>query len=342
MKNIVALFWAVTLCVNISVAQDSTETNNRIKSRADDHAPIGVMGDHVHSVGEWMVSYRYMDMSMKGNLQKSDGITDMEIYQSYMVSPQEMTMNMHMVGVMHAPASWVTLMLMGNYSMSIMNLKMMSGMEFTTQSSGVSDTKFGGMFKLLKKSNHQIHANVMLSIPTGGVHLTDDTPMMTNAHLAYPMQTGSGTWDPTIGLTYIGKRKSLSVGTQTLFTSRMMKNKHDYNLGQKLESTAWLAVSATQSLSFSARAKFKFNSKIDGADLNFSPMVMPLFNSDNSGVRILEGLLGVNYLVTKGSLRNLRLAFEISSPFIQNVHGIQMKKEWSGVVGVQYAFGYGH
>ena len=85
-----------------------------------------------------------------------------------------------------------------------------------------------------------------------------------------------------------------------------------------------------------------FNSKIDGRDLNFHPMMMPLFNSDNSGVRMLDGLLGVNYLVTKGSFRNLRLALEFSYPFIQNVHGIQMNKAWSGLAGIQYAFGYDH
>ena len=32
------------------------------------HAPIGVMGDHMHSKGEIMFSYRFMNMLMKGNL----------------------------------------------------------------------------------------------------------------------------------------------------------------------------------------------------------------------------------------------------------------------------------
>lgn len=33
----------------------------------DDHAPLGVMGDHVHNAGEFMVSYRFSRMSMEGN-----------------------------------------------------------------------------------------------------------------------------------------------------------------------------------------------------------------------------------------------------------------------------------
>ena len=32
--------------------------------RADSHAPIGVMGDHMHKKGKFMTSYRYMYMDM--------------------------------------------------------------------------------------------------------------------------------------------------------------------------------------------------------------------------------------------------------------------------------------
>ena len=35
-------------------------------SLPDDHAPIGVMGDHTHKAGKWMVPYHY-------GLMKSDG-----------------------------------------------------------------------------------------------------------------------------------------------------------------------------------------------------------------------------------------------------------------------------
>ncbi|MEM6624040.1 MAG: transporter, partial [Pseudomonadota bacterium] len=35
--------------------------------RADGHAPIGVMGDHLHRQDEFMFSYRFMNMSMEGS-----------------------------------------------------------------------------------------------------------------------------------------------------------------------------------------------------------------------------------------------------------------------------------
>ena len=43
--------------------------DNDLKIAApEDHAPIMVMGDHMHKAGEYMVSLRAMDMSMDGNL----------------------------------------------------------------------------------------------------------------------------------------------------------------------------------------------------------------------------------------------------------------------------------
>jgi hypothetical protein len=346
MKYIISLLGAALLCATSLPAQDSTqekiekkkETDDHIKSKADDHAPIGVMGEHIHAKGEWMVSYRYMAMNMEGNLTKSDDVSDMMIYENYMISPHKMNMQMHMLGVMHAPTNWVTLMLMGSYSKNSMDLKMMSGAEFTTKSRGISDTKFSGLFKITKNKSHKLHANLGVSIPTGSIHLTDDTPMMKNAHLAYPMQTGSGTWDPMVGVTYLGTGKVLSLGTQSKYIMRFMNNKHEYRLGNKFETTGWLVVKAAQSLSFSARLKFTQSNKIQGSDPRFNPMMMPLFNSGSSGVRILGGLLGVNYLVTKGSFKNFRLAAEVSHPLLQNVNGVQMNREWEGIVGVQYAF----
>ena len=45
------------------------------QSRPDAHAPIGVMGDHTHDKGEWMLSYRYMYMNMTGNRVGTDSVS---------------------------------------------------------------------------------------------------------------------------------------------------------------------------------------------------------------------------------------------------------------------------
>ncbi len=49
------------------------------QERAITHAPIGVMGDHYHGKGEWMVSVRQMGMWMAGNRNETTDLEDNEI-----------------------------------------------------------------------------------------------------------------------------------------------------------------------------------------------------------------------------------------------------------------------
>ena len=84
--------------VQFSNAQEKKWSANR----ADGHAPAGVMGDHTHHKGEWMVSYRYMYMDMQDNINSTSLITAAAIHDMYMVAPEKMRMQMHMIGLMHA------------------------------------------------------------------------------------------------------------------------------------------------------------------------------------------------------------------------------------------------
>ena len=70
MKSIYLLFLSALLSLS-SFAHNEPWT----ASRPDGHAPISVMGDHMHAMGEWMVSYRYMTMDMKGLLKGSNETT---------------------------------------------------------------------------------------------------------------------------------------------------------------------------------------------------------------------------------------------------------------------------
>ena len=61
-------------------------------ARPDGHAPISVMGDHMHSKGEWMVSYRYMTMDMEGLLQGSSDISSNSLLNINSVSYTHLTL----------------------------------------------------------------------------------------------------------------------------------------------------------------------------------------------------------------------------------------------------------
>lgn len=326
------------LCSVMSTAQENTWSS----SRPDGHAPISVMGDHYHKKGEFMLSYRYMPMWMKGNLSSSNDISNTDIFPNFMVAPQKMRMDMHMLGAMYAASDRLTIMVMGNYIKNAMDLQMMSGMTFSTESSGFGDISIGTLYKIFNKNKQSLHANVAISIPTGSIDQRDDTPMMANAQLAYPMQLGSGTWDPQIGATYLGQADTYSWGAQSLYKFRLGDNTENYSFGNKLDITTWFAYKLSKNVSVSASANYMTISSISGADADLNPMMMPLFNSANSGRNQFDLGLGMNYYVASGTFKNLRFGAEFKLPVSQSVTGIQMKNQGMAVFGIQYALSGHH
>lgn len=335
-KIILPIMGIILLYSNIALAQDNQWTS----ARPDGHAPISVMGDHYHKKGEFMFSYRFMPMWMDGNLQSKANISNENIYQSYMVAPQKMQMNMHMLGLMYGLSDRITLMVMGNYISNSMDLMTKTGVDFTTKSSGLGDISLRGLIKIINKNRQSLHGNVGISIPTGDINQRDATPMMNNAQLAYPMQLGSGTWDPSLGLTYLGQSDKLSWGAQSIYKFRLGDNSKNYTLGNRFDIVGWGAIKVSDYLSFSTSLSYFDIQKIDGVDADLNPMMMPLFNTANSGRSQLNVGLGTNFLIPKGSLKNLRLAAEIKIPTYQKVNGIQMKNTLMATFGIQYSIGH--
>ncbi|MEJ2112948.1 MAG: nitrous oxide reductase accessory protein NosL, partial [Flavobacteriaceae bacterium] len=100
----------IFLWENIKLKLSKVTHSHHNHYRPDAHAPIGIMGDHLHEKGGLMLSFRYMNMAMKGNKSGTDDISNDAIYIDYMVAPQQMTMDMFMFGVMYAPSDKITLM----------------------------------------------------------------------------------------------------------------------------------------------------------------------------------------------------------------------------------------
>ena len=102
-------FFALSLSCLCSIA---AWADIEADTRPDSHAPIGVMGDHVHKRGEWMLSFRTMTMTMQGNLQGTNSLSPEAIVQTQAnafagmpmqpanlrVVPTKMTMAMQMLG----------------------------------------------------------------------------------------------------------------------------------------------------------------------------------------------------------------------------------------------------
>lgn len=322
--------------------QEESKENKWSGSRPDGHAPISVMGDHTHGKGEFMFSYRYMYMNMEDlnrgseNVDFSDALRPNDVY---MVTPTSMPMNMHMLGMMYAPSDKITLIAMVNYlSQEMDHLTAMNGV-FTTESSGFGDTKIAALYKFFNKNKQQLHGQIGISIPTGSIGEKDVTPASTpnEVILPYPMQIGSGTWDTEIALTYLKQWNILSFGTQARTTLRVGENDNEYRLGNKYSLNNWLAITATDWLSFSGRFEFGAIDKISGINPDLNPMMVITADTANSGMTYANAGLGFNLYAFKGSLKNLRLGFEAAIPLFQNMNGVQLRNKETITLGLQYA-----
>jgi len=329
---------------------------------ADSHAPIGVMADHTHKKGEWMVSYRYMNMEMDDSRIGTNEVTPEEIVSTVpnrfagltgqppnlRIVPTRMNTDMHMAGVMYGLTDNITLMAMGSYlSREMDHTTFAGGMgtnvqgTFTTRSEGFGDTRVAALITLYEKWNANVHVTVGLSLPTGNIDETDDilTPMggTPTVRLPYPMQLGSGTFDFTPGITYRGRKGQFSWGTQYEGRLRLEENRFDYNLGDIHMVTGWASYRPVKSLSFSARLKGRSQGRIDGID---AAIIGPVQTADpdfQGGERV-DIIGGVNYAVQSGVLKGHRLALEYGVPIFQDLNGPQLQNTSTLTLGWQKAF----
>ena len=320
------------------------------------HAPIGVMGDHMHKAGEWMFSYRYMSMSMEDNLQGSNNISPEGIRDSGLglrVVPLQMTTDMHMFGAMYAPSDKLTLMLMVNYVEKemdhltfmmpmgpMMPMSMNETGVFTTKTSGIGDTKIGALYSLRSGDNTNIHLNLGLSIPTGKINYTDQilTPMNTtpSPRLPYPMQLGSGTYDIQPGITYAGTRNSWDWGSQVKMIIRLDDNDEGYSLGDQTQVTSWGGYRFTHWLTGSLRLTYTHADEISGKDALIN-LPVQTSNPDNFGGERIDLGVGITLIGSEGAQKGHRLALEYETTIDQDVNGIQMEMQDMLTIGYQFS-----
>jgi len=335
-----ACFLASGVATATEERSQDPEAHHHEVARPDDHAPIGVMGDHMHAAGEWMVSYRYMKMHMDGNRDGTSGESQADVLEDFMVAPDEMDMEMHMLGFMYAPRDYLTLMVMVPFVKNTMDHTTRMGAEFETESTGLADISATALIKLWRNEDHDVHLNAGLSFPTGTISTRDDTPAEDNAVIPYPMQLGSGTLDLLPGITYNGRHEDFSWGGQARGTVRLGKNKQNYRKGNDYLLTGWGAYQLADSVSAGLRMQYKqwFNYK-SSDDRITGPMIMvPTADPDRRAGKRLELGPSVNLLVPHSAFEGVRLGFEMLFPLVRDLDGPQLETDWTLTVGLQYAF----
>lgn len=311
--------------------------------RPDSHAPIGVMQDHTHNEGEFMMSFRWMQMYMDENRTGTTTQSNAEVLAQFPVAPTDMTTNMYMFSAMYGFNKTLTLMAMMPYLTKSMNHVNRMGGEFETNSGGFGDIKLSTLWRLWAVEApsigvHRFHLNMGLGLPSGDIKAADTLPisMGNDVRLPYPMQLGSGTVNFLPGLTYTGMTPNVSWGLQALGMLPLGRNKEGYSWGDGYDITSWGAYRWVDWLSTSLRFNWKWWANYDGADPNLNPMMVPTADPTRRAGERLDILVGANYLFPEWRGVENRLAVEFGLPIYQDLAGPQLETDWVVWAGYQF------
>ncbi|MBP6532768.1 MAG: hypothetical protein KA285_05760, partial [Bacteroidia bacterium] len=151
------------------------------QAQQQDVSPAGVMISHAHPKGGWMFNYTFMHMNMGGNLNGSEKISNEEIFNTYLMAGTSMKMDMHMLMAMYGITGRFTIMVMANYISNSMDMTMYEGAlgahnhggtdvskpqeSMTMNTSGFSDTKIHGIYKLVNGERSSLVASLGVNVP---------------------------------------------------------------------------------------------------------------------------------------------------------------------------------
>lgn len=321
-------------------------------------APAGVMFEHAHPAGEWMVGYRFNWSHYEGMRHGDNGISNESVFHMtspaghpHAATPLEMDMYMHMWEVMHAPADWLTLMVMPQYM--VMDMTMLRGGDHemggmtgghghghagsgthSHDTSGWGDTIASATFKLWSRDHHSLLLTAGMSFPTGSV---DEGSGGTFTH--YGMQLGSGTFDLLPSVTYLGHAGRLSWGLQYAGTVRLEdENDSGFRFGDAHGVSGWAGVQLCDWASITGRAAYRHEGPIHGHYNGPHNHMSPPDFQGNYGGDTLDLGVGLNFFANSGPLKGNRLAVELLFPVVQDLNGVQVERDHTLAVTWQWSF----
>lgn len=306
--------------------------------RPDAHGPMGTMREHTHNQGEFMFTYRYSLMRMAGNRSGTSGVSEADVLENFMVTPTDMTTQMHMFMPMYGVNNTLTAMVMVPYIIKSMDHVRRMGSGFSTSSEGFGDIALTTLWRLWAAEapsigSHRFHMNVGLSFPTGSVSKRGDTPAG-NIRLPYPMQLGTGTYNVSPGLTYMGAATRVSWGAQYTAWLPIGRNSENYSVGDRHQAWGYGAYRWADWLSTSVRFNYNYWKNYDGRDPNIVGSV-PTADPNLRGGERVDFLLGANILFPEIMHLENRIGIEGGFPIYQDLKGPQLESDYTFFVGWQ-------
>ncbi len=301
---------------------------------------------HIHPAGMWMVNYKFMHSSKAGLRSGTSNIDENSVSPQghqpfgYMMTPTRMSMDMQMLMVMYGITDRLTVMAMGNYQASSMNMMMNMGMRNTDESpmrtNWLGDTDLAASFGL----SRDWIVSLDVSFPTGDINQRIEM-MGRRFRAPYDMQTGSGTFDlkPAVTYSHLTADALWNWGAQVSGVYHIDKNYADYALGDSIKATTWLQRAFGPAASW-LRLAFTDTDRIRGRDQEIQKILNPTTGAstpdadpDNYGGQRLDALLGIAF--KKGPFS---FGVEAGLPVYEYLNGLQLKSEYQVTAGMQVMF----
>lgn len=323
------------------------------------HPAAGMMNEHMHDGGEFMLGLRYSHAGYRGaNQSGASDITDAEIHAAgYGVRATRMQMDMVMLDIMYAPNDQLTLMVMPHWmrhEMTMigidptntgMNMGGMAmghghgglpiGQSMSHSTQGFGDTLVSGSLRLARSPGFNAHVTMGLWLPTGKVDRTNPD----GSFVHYGMQSGSGTWDVEPSVTISGATGSFGWGAQASYRWRSEeRNESGFAFGDKAMATIWGSYLLSPRASATSRLSWEHEGQILGHYNGPHGHAAPPDRQENyGGDKVLAGL-GINLALPLGGAKPPQLGFEAAVPLYQNLNGIQLSEDWRLSLSISKAF----
>lgn len=116
----------------------------------------------------------------------------------------------------------------------------MGGVDYKDRSEGIGDTTLSAIHPLTVWGSTFVTLDLGLSIPTGSI--SEKNPNTGYAfNYPYNMQMGSGTFDPSVGITFLYYKPTVQIGSRFSTVLRTgEQNKNGYHLGNVYRWDGWL------------------------------------------------------------------------------------------------------
>lgn len=288
-----------------------------------------------------MISYRFMGMKMSGLGTGNHAENKEHVFEQYLMAPENMMMQMHMLMGMYGITDRLTAMLMLNYQVNDMEMSMyamnhvhpgstMSSPIHTMKTNGLGDTKVHALYGFVMENTCQLFGTLGVSIPTGSIHerSAKSDPMYSGTLYPYGMQLGSGSLEILPGISYLHQKNLLALGITVSGTYRTHTNSLGYKLGNEANLNSWLAYQWIGWISSTIRVEGTIADHIQGLNPEVYAYREPSTNPINYGGKRINAYLGSS-LHLKGVLKNNRLGVEYGLPLYQDINGIQLKQQFA-------------